>query len=78
VVALAFGMHSALETSAQAETLQTTLRAQHSGKCLTVHPGDLRNGAVAYQWTCGSGNNIGIVDAGAGWHYVVFIHTASV
>jgi hypothetical protein len=58
-----------------ARNVETRLRAGNSGKCLNTYPGDQRNGAVAYQWTCGSGNNIELVDAGGGWHYIKFTHS---
>jgi hypothetical protein len=58
---------------ARAHSGQVVLQAQHSGKCLTVHPSDQSNGALVYQWACGSGDNIEVVDTGDGWHYVKFI-----
>ena len=60
---------------AGAASVETTMRAGNSSKCLAVYPGDLRNGAITYQWTCGSGNNIEVEDAGGGWHYVKFTHS---
>jgi hypothetical protein len=60
---------------ADAANGETTLRAGNSGKCLAVYPGEQRNGAIAYQWTCGDGNNIRIEDAGGGWHYIKFVHS---
>jgi len=60
---------------ADAAPVRTVLVAANSGKCLSVYPGDTGNGAIAYQWTCGAGNNIEVEDAGGGWHYVKFVHS---
>jgi hypothetical protein len=60
---------------AAAAGVETTLRAGNSGKCLTTYPGSFSNGAIAYQWTCGGGDNIIVEDAGGGWHYIKFIHS---
>jgi hypothetical protein len=79
VLALGIGVLVVLLTSggerAGAQTGETVLRAGNSGKCLAVYPGDFSNGAIAYQWTCGNGNNIQVEDAGAGWHYIRFEHS---
>ncbi len=56
-----------------AHTVQTTLRAQHSGKCLTAY--GFSNGGLAFQWACGVGNNVSIEDAGGGYHYIRFLHS---
>jgi hypothetical protein len=75
----ALGTFAAFQISedgtAEAHTVQTSLIAGNSGKCLAVYPGDPRNGAIAYQWTCGSQTNVQIEDAGDGWHYVRFLHS---
>lgn len=81
VPALALGLGvlavilAASSERANAASVETTLRAGNSGKCLAVYPGDFSNGAIAYQWTCGNGNNIEIEDAGGGWHYIKFEHS---
>ena len=69
VIALGLGIFLALQVpeTKRADAnhnVLTTLIAGNSGKCLSVYPGDLRNGAVAYQWTCGGGNNIYVENAG--------------
>jgi hypothetical protein len=63
------------DSRADAQTIKTRMRAGNSGKCLAVYPGDFSNGAISYQWACGSGNNIQIEDAGGGWHYIKFVHS---
>ena len=63
------------DSRADAQTIKTRMRAGNSGKCLAVYPGDFSNGAISYQWACGSGNNIQIEDAGGGWHYIKFTHS---
>jgi hypothetical protein len=68
-------LYLSAEQQASAANVQTTLRAGHSGKCLAIHPSHLFNGAIPYQWTCGSGNNIQVEEAGGGWHYIKFIHS---
>lgn len=75
VLSILLALQISGDGKAGAHTVQTGLRAGNSGKCLAIYPGEQRNGAVAYQWTCGSGNNIEIEDAGAGWHYIRFTHS---
>jgi hypothetical protein len=77
-VALGIGLSAQMATDDKADAshnVLTTLVAQNSGKCLSVYPGDLRNGAVAYQWSCGLSPNILIEHAGGGWHYIRFTHS---
>ncbi len=78
-LALGLGVLAVILTAsgerADAASVAATLRAGNSGKCLAVYPGDFSNGAIAYQWTCGSGNNIEIEDAGGGYHYIKFLHS---
>jgi hypothetical protein len=77
-VILVLGVMVAFQLSdsrADAQTIKTRMRAGNSGKCLAVYPGDFSNGAITYQWACGSGNNIQIEDAGGGWHYIKFTHS---
>ena len=79
VIVVALSIVAALQLSgdqaADAASVRTVLVAGNSGKCLSVYPGDPGNGAIAYQWTCGVGNNIEVEDAGGGWHYIKFVHS---